>query len=77
MNAIVPNPGSELLLLFDKNVCLCVCFTHFPDELQAESCRFISVRIQRSLEHLQYIPMADVSAVMYRSFVNKTNGSKT
>ncbi len=37
----------------------------------------ISVRIQRSLEHLQYIPMADVSAIMYRSFVNKMNGSKT
>ncbi len=38
---------------------------------------FISVRFQCSLEHLQYICKKDVSAVMYRSFVNKTNGSKT
>ncbi len=41
---------------------VCVCFTHFPDALQAESC-LISVRLQRSLEHLQYIRKTDVSAL--------------
>ncbi len=36
VNAIVPNRGSEPLLMM--HYCVCVHFTHFPDALQAESC---------------------------------------
>ncbi len=68
-------------VLFDKNVCLCVfhslswraCLSRYK---QWAVCH-ISVHLQRSLERLLYIRKTDVSAVIYRRFVNKTNGSKT
>ncbi len=70
-------------VLFDKNVCLCVfhslswVWRVWLMRYKQKAVGLISVHLQRSLEHLQFIRKTDISAVMYWSFVNKMNGSKT
>ncbi len=62
VNAIVPNHGSEpqLMPYYLLKTCVCVCFTHFPDALQAESCISHLCWLSAFLEHLQHIRKTDV-----------------
>ncbi len=65
------------VVLFDKNVFHSLSWRAWLTRCKQRAVCIISVRLQRSLEHLQHIRKTDVSAVMHWSFVNKTNGSKT
>ncbi len=66
-------------VLFDKKIGLCVFHSLSSRAWLTRSKQalyLISVRLQGALVHFQYIRKTDVSAVMYWSFGNKTNGSK-
>jgi len=81
VNSFVPNRGGEpLLMTYYLNVYLCVSLTilmNVTDVLQAESCiSNFCLPLAFFSSICNTFVRQTLSAVMYRSFGNETNGSK-